>query len=147
MCRSSDGLEPSTTAFSFALRLLYLLEFSPIGLAVADRPRHRDPVAAGRTGDVVRTGVTTAVVIVVAALAPRVGATKFSAPWTKQSESLSAWSQSGSPASPTAARPANDTYRSRHAENDPRRLTAPRTEGVRSRRIRVNRPNTASRFA
>jgi uncharacterized membrane protein YccC len=60
------------TALSFALCLLYLLvfPFSPVGLAVLIGAGTAILMLLGRDGDVVTTGITTAVVLVVAALAP-----------------------------------------------------------------------------
>jgi uncharacterized membrane protein YccC len=60
------------TALSFVLCLLYLLifPFSPLGLAVLIGIGTAILMVLGRDGDVVTTGITTAVVLVVAALAP-----------------------------------------------------------------------------
>src|SRR5215831_15534921 len=60
------------TALSFVLCLLYLLafSFSPLGLALLIGAGTAILMLLGRDGDVVTTGITTAVVLVVAALAP-----------------------------------------------------------------------------
>jgi len=60
------------TALSLALCLIYLLlfPFSPVGLAVLVGLGTAILILAGRDGDIITTGITTAVVLVVAALAP-----------------------------------------------------------------------------
>jgi uncharacterized membrane protein YccC len=60
------------TALSFALCLIYLvvLPFSPVGLAALIGLGAAILMLIGRDGDVITTGITTAVVMVVASLAP-----------------------------------------------------------------------------
>ena len=62
----------AATLLSFALCLIYLLifRFSPAGLAVLIGIGTLILVVVGRPGDIVTTGITTAVVMVVAGLAP-----------------------------------------------------------------------------